>query len=358
MTLPGFAPRPDHSASSDLLAAVSGTILPRWTAEAGWQYNTDRSETQRLNVATRYQPGPGKVLNLAYRDTIDLVRQSDVSFQWPITSHWAAVGRWNYSMRDGRTLETLAGFEYDGGCWAFRAVGHRFVTALNAVSTSIFLQLELNGVSRIGSNPLDVLRRNVGGYTRLDRARPRTDDYHVPTARPVLRPTPYETFFARPRAPTPGICLRYRQRPARSRGPWPDSEAAAAVVLDRIVAVVNDEAITARELDERAQLAMKQLAQQGTSPPPLPVIERQLLDRMIGDRVQLQLAKETGLRVDDGELERAISRIAEQNKLSLQTLRETLERDGVPYSVPRGHTRRDHDGAAARARSRQQARHH
>ena len=104
------------------------------------------------------------------------------------------------------------------------------------------------------------------------------------------------------------------------------------IVLDRIVAVVNDEAITARELDERAQLALKQLAQQGTPPPPRPVIERQLLERMIGDRVQLQFAKETGVRVDDAELERAIGRIAEQNKLTPQALRATLERDGVPFT--------------------------
>jgi peptidyl-prolyl cis-trans isomerase SurA len=104
------------------------------------------------------------------------------------------------------------------------------------------------------------------------------------------------------------------------------------VVIDRIVAVVNDEAITAVELDERARMAMKQLAQQGTAPPPKAVIERQLLERMIGDRVQLQLAKESGLRVDDAELDRAIGRIAEQNKLSLSTLREALQKDGVPYS--------------------------
>jgi LPS-assembly protein len=180
VTLPGVPPRPDHTASSDLLAAVSGTILPRWTADLGWQYSTDRSQTQKANIATRYQPAPGKVLNLAYRSTIDLIRQTDISFQWPIAANWTAVGRWNYSTRDKRTLESLAGFEYDGGCWTFRAVGHRFATALNTVSSSIFLQLELNGVSRIGSNPLDVLRRNVGGYTRLDPRSGGTDDTYVP----------------------------------------------------------------------------------------------------------------------------------------------------------------------------------
>jgi peptidyl-prolyl cis-trans isomerase SurA len=104
------------------------------------------------------------------------------------------------------------------------------------------------------------------------------------------------------------------------------------IVIDRIVAVVNDEAITALELDERARFALKQLAQQGTAPPPRPVVERQILERMIGDRVQLQFAKETGLRVDDGELDRAIERIAEQNKITVAQLRGTLEKDGVPYS--------------------------
>jgi len=104
------------------------------------------------------------------------------------------------------------------------------------------------------------------------------------------------------------------------------------VVLDRIVAIVNDEAITARELDERAQVALKQLAQQGTPSPPKPVVERQLLERMIADRVQVQFAKESGVRIDDAELDRAIGRIAEQNKLTLPALREALERDGVPYS--------------------------
>jgi LPS-assembly protein len=180
VTLPGVAPRPDTTASSDLLAALSGTVLPNVRAEVGWQYSTDSSRTQKANISTRYQPAAGKVLNLAYRHTADLIGQTDVSFQWPVAPSWTLVGRWNYSTRDSRTLEALAGVEYDGGCWALRAVGHRFATALNAVSTSFFVQLELNGVSRIGSNPLDVLRRNVGGYTRHEPRSPGTDDYYVP----------------------------------------------------------------------------------------------------------------------------------------------------------------------------------
>ncbi|HKU70881.1 MAG TPA: peptidylprolyl isomerase [Burkholderiales bacterium] len=104
------------------------------------------------------------------------------------------------------------------------------------------------------------------------------------------------------------------------------------VVLDRIVAVVNDDVITRLDLDERLRFANLQLKQQGTPPPPREALEKQILDRLIIDRVQLQLAKETGLRVDDGELDKAIQRIAQDNKLTEPQLRAALERDGVPFA--------------------------
>jgi len=104
-----------------------------------------------------------------------------------------------------------------------------------------------------------------------------------------------------------------------------------SVVLDRIVAVVNNEVITRADLDERYRYTSLQLKQQGTPPPPREVLEKQILDRMITDHVQLQLAKETGLRVDDSELDRAIQRIAQENKLAPEQLRATLEKDGVPF---------------------------
>jgi peptidyl-prolyl cis-trans isomerase SurA len=104
------------------------------------------------------------------------------------------------------------------------------------------------------------------------------------------------------------------------------------VVIDRIVAVVNNEVITRGDLDERYRVASAQLKQQGTSPPPRDVLEKQILDRMVVDRVQLQLAKETGLRVDDTELDRALQRIAQDNKLTLPQLRAALEKDRVPFA--------------------------
>lgn len=184
VTLPGVSP--NNSSRSDLLASLSGNVAPYWTADFGWQYSTDTSQTKRMTVAARYQPQQGKVLNLSYRhqvnspNQIDGFKQVDISGQWPIAGKWNAVGRWNYSVLDKRLLEAVAGFEYDGGCWALRAVGHRLSTATHASTSAVFVELELNGVTRVGSNPLEVLRRNIGGYTRYDPRLARPNEYLVP----------------------------------------------------------------------------------------------------------------------------------------------------------------------------------
>jgi peptidyl-prolyl cis-trans isomerase SurA len=104
------------------------------------------------------------------------------------------------------------------------------------------------------------------------------------------------------------------------------------VPLDRIVAVVNSEVLTQYELNERMQIVVQQLKKQGTPLPPREVLEKQLLERIITDRVQLQYARETGVRVDDMQLDRAMQRIAEDNKLGMEQFRAALEKDGVNFS--------------------------
>ena len=114
--------------------------------------------------------------------------------------------------------------------------------------------------------------------------------------------------------------------------PAQSTKARTIVTVDRIVAVVNDEVITERELEARVDFAFRQLRQQGTPPPPRATIERQLIERLINDRVQLQHAREIGLRIDDTDLEKALERIAGDNKLSLPQMRSALEKDGVPFT--------------------------
>jgi peptidyl-prolyl cis-trans isomerase SurA len=120
-------------------------------------------------------------------------------------------------------------------------------------------------------------------------------------------------------------CLLFAPVHAQNRRAQP-------VEVDRIIAVVNDEAITAFELRARLATVERQLRGQNVQLPPRDVLERQLLERMITDRVQLQFAKETGLRISDIELDSAMRRVAESNRLSLQDFRATLERDGIAWA--------------------------
>ena len=104
------------------------------------------------------------------------------------------------------------------------------------------------------------------------------------------------------------------------------------IPADRIVAVVNNDVITLYELRSRMDEAMGQLQKQGTQLPPRDVLERQMLERMIVDKVQLQFARDVGMRIDDSQLDQALQRIAAGNKMSLPQFRETLQKDGIPYA--------------------------
>jgi len=112
---------------------------------------------------------------------------------------------------------------------------------------------------------------------------------------------------------------------AQNRRPEP-------VEVDRIVAVVGDEVITLRELQMHTERALQQLQKQGTQLPPRDVLRGQILERMMMDRIQLQFARETGIRVDDGELDQALVRIASGNKMSLPQFRKALEKDGIEFA--------------------------
>ena len=103
------------------------------------------------------------------------------------------------------------------------------------------------------------------------------------------------------------------------------------IPADRIVAVVNDEVITLHELRARLDVAVSQLRRQGTPLPPRDVLERQMLERLVMDKVQLQHAREIGLRIDDSQLDQALQRIAANNKMSMAQFRETLQKDGVAF---------------------------
>jgi LPS-assembly protein len=178
--LPGETLRTSNKA--DILAAFTGSILPHTYMDSGWQYNPQDKQTQRFTIGGRYQPEALKVFNIGYRfkrdsapsllsGVPDGLRDFDISGQWPLYGRWYGLARYNYSLHDKNLVEALGGVEYDGGCWVGRFVAQRFATTTLTSTTTMFFQLELNGFSRLGSDPSDILRRSIGGYGRINAPR-------------------------------------------------------------------------------------------------------------------------------------------------------------------------------------------
>jgi peptidyl-prolyl cis-trans isomerase SurA len=111
--------------------------------------------------------------------------------------------------------------------------------------------------------------------------------------------------------------------------------------VDRIMVVVNDSVITERELETRVDAVSQQLQKQGTPLPPPEIFTRQMLERLILETLQLQHAKEAGLKLDDKEIDNALQRIAKDNKLTMTELRDNLAKDGVSFAKFRDEVKRE-----------------
>jgi len=171
--LPNETPR--SSSSSDVLIGAEGRLTDAWLLNGLVQFNLDSGDTERLNLGARWMPEPGKVISGSYRYTRNLIdpigsanelKQFDIAMQWPIAPQWTMLGRWNYSLVQSKTLEALVGFEYNADCWSLRLVVHRLTTTTQQTSTSVYAQLELTGLARLGTSPLDLLRRSIPGFLR------------------------------------------------------------------------------------------------------------------------------------------------------------------------------------------------
>ena len=187
VVLPGGVPA--AAGLSDIMLGAGVNWNPRWAFDTVVQYNRETHQSTRTTVQARYSPGAFRTLSAAYRLQRDLGTKSlDVGWQWPLgggpgrrgelgttrsggggscSGQWYSVGRLNYSMPDRRVVEGLLGFEYDAGCWIGRVVLEKVNSSLTSSTKRIMFQLELVGLSRLGSSPLRSLRNSIPHYQQL-----------------------------------------------------------------------------------------------------------------------------------------------------------------------------------------------
>ena len=165
---------PDQNGRSDVLVSVGGKVTNALTLDSMLDFDPNAHATQSFSSTLSYKPEAGKLINLGYHFAIDPtnsgndVRQDDFSGQWPLFWHWYAVTRLSYSVQDHLLTQRLLGLEYNQSCWMLRLVAQKFWTSSTQYSDQIFIQIELNDLVALGSDPLSALRTSIPGYSKLN----------------------------------------------------------------------------------------------------------------------------------------------------------------------------------------------
>jgi len=170
--LPGVAPQ--TYLFSNVIGDLTLNFNDNWSAMYDQQWDPTTRQTDLASVSVQYHPAFHQVINLAYRYNRPLdLKQTDLSFAWPLSNHWSVVGRWNFDVQNKVTLESFEGFEYDNCCWNFQIVHRRYITQMGTQSgtqtgqanSMLFFQLQLKGLSTIGRHLEDFLQNGILGYS-------------------------------------------------------------------------------------------------------------------------------------------------------------------------------------------------
>jgi len=179
VTVPGETGRTDRA--SDVLGEVALRYSRHLKGALSAQYTPKFSRWQAGAASLAYRPRPGHSYSASYRYQKDTFDSIDTAFQAPVARNWYAVGRLNYSLQQNSVLnpgqdpgvvEGLIGAEYDGGCWVGRIVVQQFATSATRKTNQVFFQIELNGIGRLGTDPLSALKSSVPNYRMINQIAP------------------------------------------------------------------------------------------------------------------------------------------------------------------------------------------
>ncbi|HHW4683777.1 MAG TPA: LPS-assembly protein LptD [Xylella sp.] len=171
---------------------VAYSINDRWMLNATYQWNPNVRREDLASIRARYLIGGDGVINVAYRyrrntlDGSDQLKQTDISFLYPIDPSWSAIGRYYYSLLDQKPLEIIGGLQWDSCCLAVRTVFRRYMrNRTGQMDNSIQVEFVFKGLSSVGQDTDRVLRRAILGYYRDDL-------YLVPPGNTTADPDAYD----------------------------------------------------------------------------------------------------------------------------------------------------------------------
>jgi LPS-assembly protein len=163
VTLPGEAS--GTNSTSPVVGELSMALKSGWSARATTRWDVHAGRHERSSLRTRYKARGNRVLNLGYSYQKGDLEQTDVSFAWPLSPQWLAVGRWNYDIRNSRNTNITAGIEYDTCCWKARLLAQRFISNVEAeFNQTIEFQVVFKGLTKVGPSIGKTLEQNILGY--------------------------------------------------------------------------------------------------------------------------------------------------------------------------------------------------
>ncbi len=152
--------------ASNVVGEVELTAWRDWSARMAMEWDYEASNTLRGEASVQYKPGPDTVVNLGYRYRESLLEQWDAAFAWRISPSWQLYARQVFSTRENKSIDRFAGFEYGGCCWRLRLLARNYVSNRTGESdNSIMLQVELNGLSSVGTRSDTFPESGIRGYS-------------------------------------------------------------------------------------------------------------------------------------------------------------------------------------------------
>jgi LPS-assembly protein len=167
----------ESRSSSNMVGEIDLTAWRNWSARLAMEWDREESNTVLGQAGVQYRPRPDAVVNLGYRYREGQLEQWDASVAWRLSPSWQVFARQVYSTKEQKSIDRFAGFEYGSCCWRIRLIGRRYVSNRTGESdNSVMLQLELKGLSSVGTSNDAFLQRGVRGYSPAPPSpRPDTD---------------------------------------------------------------------------------------------------------------------------------------------------------------------------------------